>query len=190
MSPLNDGQQHQFDHILRTRRTIGAFRPECPPREHLLSAIELAVWAPNHKKTEPWRFTLLGPVSVRAVIDLNAELVAVKKGPEEAEKKRKQWSAVPGWLLVTCRKCDEAFQHEEDYAACCCAVQNLMLSLWSRGIGTKWSTGNVTQHPRFAEICRFDFQQERVVGLIWYGYPLSVPEQTRRPVRDFLREVP
>lgn len=180
----------RFDHILRTRRTIGAFRPERPPHDVLLAALELAIWAPNHRKTEPWRFTLLGPSAVRQIVELNAELVAAKTGPEDAAKKRRQWTAVPGWLLVTCVRSGDPVQQEEDYAACCCAIQNLTLSLWSRGIGSKWSTGNVTRHDRFAEIAGFDPQAERVVGLIWYGSPDVLPAQTRKPLADVLRDTP
>ena len=39
---------------------------------------------------------------------------------------------------------------KEDYAACCCAVQNLCLSLHSEGIGTKWTSGPVNFDGRFA----------------------------------------
>lgn len=180
----------RLDAILRTRRTIGVFQPECPPRESVLAALESAIWAPNHRKTEPWRFTLLGPSAVRDIIELNSEIIAAKKGPEEAAKKRRQWTAVPGWLSVTCSLTDDPMEAEEDYAACCCAIQNLTLSLWSRGIGTKWSTGNVTRHARFAEIVQFDPQQERTVGLIWYGYPAVVPTQSRKPLSDVLRDTP
>ncbi len=187
---MPDDFHRQFDAVLHTRRTVGRFRAEHPARELVLTAIESAVWAPNHRKTEPWRFTLLGPQAVRAVVELNTACVAAKKGDEEAAKKRKQWSAVPGWLVVNCVMSPDPLQNEEDYAACCCAIQNLMLTLWSRGVGTKWSTGNVTRDPRFAEIVGFDLAVERVAGLLWYGYPEVVPEQTRTPVADFLREVP
>lgn len=190
MSPDDSEFLRPFDDVLRTRRTVGAFRPECPPREPVLAALEVAIWAPNHRKTQPWRFTLLGPSGVRQMIELNCELVAAKKGADEADKKRRQWSAVPGWLLVTCVRSDDPVQQDEDYAACCCAIQNLTLSLWSRGIGTKWSTGDVTRHPRFAEIAGFDSERERVVGLIWYGYPDVVPAQSRKPLSDVLREIP
>lgn len=190
MNPDPAEFHRRFDDILRTRRTIGSFQADCPPRALVLAALESAIWAPNHKKTEPWRFTHLGPEAVRQIIDLNAELVAEKKGPEEAAKKHRQWSVVPGWLLVTCQNADDPFQQQEDYAACCCAIQNLTLSLWCRGIGSKWSTGNVVRHPKFAEIARFNPQQECVVGLIWYGYPQTVPTQSRSPLPEVLRETP
>ena len=175
--------------VIRRRRTIGAFRPNVPSSHEVESAIELARWAPNHTKTEPWRVYWLGPETARAVVDLNSSIIAAKKGEAEAEAKRKSWSAVPGWLAVTCIRSDDQFRHEEDYAACCCFVQNLSLGLWSNGIGTKWSTGDVTRHEKFFELLGIDPNLERVVGLIWYGYPAVIPEQTRQPVDSFLRRL-
>lgn len=186
---MTDAQRH-FDDILRSRRTIGAFQAQTPPREQLLHAVKLACWAPNHRKTEPWRFTWLGPETVSQIVLLNTELVSGKKGLAEAEKKQRQWSAVPGWLLVNMLLADDPFQREEDYAACCCAIQNLMLALWNQGVGTKWSTGDVLRHPRFAEIAGFDPGVERAVGLIWYGYPAVTPTQTRKPLTELWRELP
>ena len=71
--------------IIRGRRTIGAFRPEVPPVHDVENAIELARWAPNHKKTEPWRVYWLGPETARQVIDLNSTIIATNKGQAEAD---------------------------------------------------------------------------------------------------------
>lgn len=176
--------------VIRGRRTIGSFRPDIPPADIVQAAIDGARWAPNHKKTEPWRVYLLGPQTARAVVDLNSQLIERKKGPQEAEAKRKSWSAVPGWLAVTCIRDDDAFRHEEDYAACCCYVHNLMLLLWSSEIGTKWTTGDVTRDPEFFRLIGADPAKERMVGLIWYGYPAVIPEQTRKPTEAFLSQLP
>ena len=176
--------------VIRGRRTVGAFRPELPPCEVLLDALDAARWAPNHKKTEPWHVIVLGPETARAVIDLNSQIITATKGPTEAEAKRKKWSEVPGWFTVTCDLADDAFRREEDYAACCCLVQNLSLALWSAGIGTKWSTGDVTRHPEYFKLLNIDPTRQRVVGLFWYGYPAIIPAQTRRPVESFLIEMP
>lgn len=175
---------------IRGRRTIGSFRPEVPPRETVLAAIELARWAPNHKKTEPWRVIWLGPEAVTAVIAINSRIISAAKGPADAESKAKKWAQTPGWLVVTCNKASDLFRQEEDYAAVCCAIQNLLLGLWSAGIGTKWSTGDVTRHPDFYSLLGIDPDKQRTVGMIWYGYPNVIPEQTRQPVESFLREVP
>jgi nitroreductase len=176
--------------IIRGRRTIAAFRSDVPPRETVLAALELARWAPNHKKTEPWHVIWLGPESVRRVIDLNARILMQTKGAAEAESKSAKWAQVPGWLVVTCDLAADPLRRGEDYAACCCAIQNLQLALWSAGVGTKWSTGDVTRHPDFHELLGIDPAAQRVVGLVWYGYPAVVPQQTRKPVDSFLRELP
>lgn len=176
--------------VMRGRRTVGAFLPKLPPAEVIASALELATWAPNHRKTEPWRFYWLGPQTAASITELNASLVAEKKGRDAGEAKRRQWSAIPGWLVMTCRKSADSLLQQEDYAACCCALQNLMLALWSAGIGTKWSTGDVTRHPEFARQVGMNLDEEFVVGLIWYGYPQSIPSQTRTPMREFLMALP
>lgn len=176
--------------IIRGRRTIGSFRPDIPPKEVVLQALELARWAPNHKKTEPWHAILLGPETASAVVALNAQVLTATKGAAEAAAKSKKWAEVPGWVAITCDKSADPLRREEDYAACCCAIQNLQLALWSAGIGTKWSTGDVTRHPDFYRLLGIDSSQQSVVGLIWYGYPAVVPEQTRGPIESFLREMP
>lgn len=174
--------------VMRERRTIGAFLPDAPPAAVIDAALELATWAPNHRKTEPWRFYRLGPQTKAALCDLNGKLVAEKKGLEAGEAKRRQWVTIPGWLAVTCRRSADALLEEEDYAACCCAIQNLTLALWSAGIGSKWSTGDVTRQPEFSRLLGFNPDEEKLVGLVWYGYPQTIPSQTRTPVQQFVRE--
>jgi nitroreductase len=176
--------------VIRRRRTIELFRPDKPPPSAVLEAIDAARWAPNHKHTEPWQFHLLGPETAAAIVELAGRLTEAAKGAEAAAVKRKRWSAVPGWLAVTCARSADPIRQEEDYAACCCAVQNLALVLWDAGIGVKWSTGEVTRHAEFFRLLGVDPAERKIVGLLWYGYPASVPEQRRRPVSEILREYP
>lgn len=172
--------------LIRSRRTVHLFRTDPVPREVVERALDLARWAPNHRLTEPWRFYWLGPETAHALAQLNAELVEAERGPIAAANKLERWQAVPGWIAVTCRRSNNSLRAEEDYAACACAVQNLMLVLWSEGVGTKWTTGNVTRDPRFFELLEIDPAQERLVSLLWYGYPAEVPSTLRRPLADVL----
>lgn len=181
-------QQETMDKIISSRRTVNNFETELPKNwgSAIARAINLAVQAPNHKRTEPWRFHLLGPDSIRGVCELNAELVTAKKGEEAGKKKLDRWLAMPGWLVVTCKKNDadadaiNAFNDpaglaREDYAACCCAVQNLCLSLHSENIGTKWTTGPVNFDERFNEAAGGIPSDEYVVGTIWFGTAAKEP---------------
>ena len=176
--------------LIRTRRTIHAFAPEPPPATIVHQALDLARWAPNHKLTEPWRFYLLGRQTADALADLNAAIVTEKKGANAGDKKRERWRAMPGWLVVTCVRSDKPLRQQEDYAACCCAIQNLTLALWDAGIGVKWGTGDVTRDTRFFNLLDIDPQHEEVVGLFWYGYPAEVPDTKRTPLAAVLHERP
>lgn len=168
--------------LIRTRRSVDRYQPELPPRQLMLEAIELARWAPNHRLSEPWHFYLCGSETRQAIIDLNTRIVAAKQGSAAGEAKRARWSQIPGFLVVTCDNAPDPLQAKEDYAACACAVHNLTLSLWSHGIGSKWTTGAVTRDSRFYDLIWVDPTQESVVGLIWYGYPAELPDSSRKPV--------
>ncbi len=175
--------------LLRERRTIHEFRDEIPAFELIRAAVDHARWAPNHHRTEPWRFYVIDHAVGIQIATLNAEIVRAKSGDDAAANKLRRWCAMPGWLAITCAKHSDAAREREDYAACCCAAQNLALYLWAHGVGMKWGTGKVTRDPRFLEILGADLAQEFSVGLFWYGYPAEIPLQARRPVEDILRMV-
>jgi len=187
-SSNNSSPADDFDTILRTRRTINSFLPNLPDDWELIltNAIQSAVHAPNHKRTEPWRFHLLGPKTIRQVCELNASIVAEKKGAKAGKQKLDRWLLMPGWLVVTCKTTDNNNTSNdtvnvnlndpsgiarEDYAACCCAVQNLCLSFHNAGMGTKWTTGPVNFDSRYNDVIGFKEEDEYVVGTIWFGTP-------------------
>nr|WP_240685168.1 nitroreductase family protein [Bacillus velezensis] len=49
-------QNESLAHTIRNRRSIRSFKPETVPSEVILDMLETAVYAPNHRLTEPWRF--------------------------------------------------------------------------------------------------------------------------------------
>lgn len=176
--------------LLRSRRTIHEFKAQTPPREIVLQGLELARWAPNHLLTEPWHFYLLGSETAQAIAELNAKLTTRIKGPEAGQAKLERWRRIPGWLVVTCENSNDPIQAREDYAACCCAIHNFSLYLWSEGIGVKWTTGAVIREPNFYDLIWVDPTLETVVALMWYGYPAEVPQTTRSPLSQVLVELP
>ena len=186
----NTRELRDFAEVLRGRRTINLYLQTPVPDDLVRGAIEIAMWAPNHHVTEPWRFYRLGPKAVAACLELVREIVTAKKGAKAGAFKAENWSQKPGWLLVTCRISADDILQREDYAACTTAIQNFMLYLWKAGVGSKWTTGDITRDPRFAKIVGFDPSHERVVGLIWYGYPKVTPTQSRSALSDVLIDVP
>lgn len=181
--------------LILDRRTIHDYRPEPLPEGALERAITAAMAAPNHRMTEPWRFVRVGPQARAALLDISA---ALKGGPESlgesGMKKLRAKMVDPAELLVVCQvRHDKAEIAREDYAAVACAVQNVMLSLWSEGLGSKWSTGAVTTDERTYQALGVDPAQEQIVGFLWAGQAaqLDVPKpRRRRSLEDVLRSVP
>lgn len=190
-TPSYETQQlREFAEVLRGRRTIELFLQTEVPQSLVNEAIEAATWAPNHHVTEPWHFYVLGDETKERCLDLGRELVTAKSGEKAGDFKRQSWSEKPGWLVVTCQRSDDELLQKEDYAACCAAVQNLILYLWKAGVGSKWTTGDITRDSRFLDIVGIDAIQAFVVGLIWYGYPKMTPTQTRKDLRESLTAKP
>lgn len=174
---------------IRERRTTKLFEQRPVSKKLVREAIELARWAPNHRLTEPWHFYLIGDQTKAAAAELVRDIVSEKKNAEVAEFKAASARAVPGWLLVTCHKSDDPLLQQEDYASCCCAIQNLTLYLSETGVAAKWTTGAITRDQRFFNMLDIDPGAEFVVGLIWYGYPQKLPEQKRKAVAEIVTEL-
>ena len=180
----------EFGEVLRGRRTINLYLQTPVPGELVRDAIEAATWAPNHHVTEPWHFYRLGQCAIDKCVDLVRDITTAKKDAGAGEFKARKWAEKPGWLVVTCRNTDDEIMQREDFAACAAAVQNFMLFLWKAGVGSKWTTGDITREQRFFEIVGMDPDEESVVGLIWYGYPKLTPTQQRSGLDDVLTELP
>ncbi len=177
---------------LLTRRTIHKYRGGPLPEGALDEALLAAHHAPNHKFTVPWRFTVVGdetrhklvPVGVRA----KAERKPLREGQEEAIRaKLLQATAL---IVVSRVRCTDPFTAREDYAACACAIQNLMLSLHARGVGSKWTTGGVTRHPASYAVLGIDGADEEVVGWVWAGWAASASPPVRPPIEGVVRRLP
>jgi len=165
--------------------------------------------APNHKRTEPFTFKrMVAPSrSTERLADI-AYNVNLRKGKseEKAHQKRDKWSQIPAFLVATVQE-ESLYENYietlneydqlpyvppqteralEDYASACAAVQNVLLSLHSEKIATKWATGPVIQTPAFRELIQAK-DNDRVVALIMVGQALrSKPKKRRirRPLRN------
>lgn len=193
-APLAASDPEALVALLRGRRTIAlpSFSAQAPDHARVLEAIESARWAPNYHLTEPWRFYLLDPARIQRLGELWTE-VQLRRGiaPERAAERGQQWAQAPGALMLICQSAPEAddVTRKEDYAACCCAAQNLMLHLWAYGIGSKWSTAEVWTHEGFWPLLGHTSRPEgaEVVGTFFYGIPARLPKGHRnKGVRDIL----
>lgn len=176
--------------LIKTRRTIHRYLNRSVDPNIILSAIEMAHYAPNHKHTWPWRFTVVGP-ETKAQIDQAARAMKEVNGPLEGASLKlfNEKRIHPSLVVVSQYRSDDAHQSREDYAAVSCAIQNFCLSLHAQGVGTKWSTGSMIRHPKAYQIMEINPQVEEIVGFLWCGYAAQVPEVQRPDVQEFTRQL-
>lgn len=174
--------------VIRSRRSVAQGRLVVGPgldHAEVVRAVESARWAPNHKRTEPWRFYRLDVARQRRLADLWAEqLERTGSKPERVEAKRTQWASAPGVVVATCTSSATADEKTrlEDYAATACAVQNFCLHLWAKGIATKWSTAAVEEHEEFWALLGHEQEPSdtRLVAFVFYGLAEELPKAHRR----------
>jgi nitroreductase len=184
-----------FQSLLVGRRTIEDFDHTPVDKDILQRAVQCAIAAPNRSMSEPWRFISIGPETVGKFAELNKR---IRKNMETDEGASSvfDWTQVPGWCVVTTKLSpDDKAAEQEDFKSVSCAIQNFMLSMWSEGVGTKWTSGPVQKTQEFADLCGVDTSTERVVGCIWYGYAAggakyADPRRRKKEVQDVLSHLP
>ena len=155
------------------RRTIKDFKPDAVPSDVLDRALIAGTWAQNHKLTEPWRYIVLGPQTHRALAALDGKL-----------------ATKPVIVAVTCRLSGDDEQLREDYAAVCCAIQNIQLAAWADGLGMQWSTGRTSKLAETRTLLEINPDEEEMAGLLYFGYPAVVPKaQARKPLANVTRRL-
>jgi nitroreductase len=181
-----------------TRRTIKDFKPGPVPTATLERVLTAGLWAQNHRLTEPWRFTVLGPETHRRLAEIAAEaqlaLLAPDASAPERDKvrddARKKILSKP-LVVAVGQHLGPAAQRQEDYGAIACAIQNIQLAAWAEGVGMQWSSGKLTQLPQTYTLLGIQAEAEEIAGLLFFGYPANVPPaQPRQPLSELSRCLP
>lgn len=181
-----------------TRQTVQKFSAEPIPDGCIERALECAIRAPNHKLSNPWRFRRVGPKTREKIVNLGLEIKRNKARAKGRELKQKSIDKInaklgnpAGLVVVSQIRNDDAYRSREDYAAIACALQNLFLSLWDEGVGSKWATGKITRHSDAYKVAEIDPDQEEIVGFIWIGHPRKEPSSSpRRSLDDVCIQLP
>jgi len=153
--------------LIRSRRTHKSFGPVPVSRETLDDLLELARWAPNHHRTNPWRFRVVGP-------ETRARLKAAA-GPVEAPK----LDRAPTLVLASCVLSGDLQQDEEDICATACAIYVVLLAAHARGLAGYWRTPGVLRTKAGREAVGLP-DGERFLGLVHLGSPRSDPSAPER----------
>lgn len=180
---------------ISSRRSVFKFKPEPIPNETVEKIFSYGRWAQNHHLTEPWRFVVVGPKTKEILAKRYAEIQRAKAGTG-ADENAKQALADAGYqkfhskptiVAVSCVQDGDEVKNKEDYAAVCCAMQNIALAGWAEGVGMQWTTGPVTLEDATYGLLGMDKDKEYIVGFMYMGYPEEVLEGRRRELTEVLR---
>lgn len=157
---------------IRTRRDVERFSDAVPPRELVERLIDAAVWAPNHRLTEPWRFRVLAGTGREAMAEAVVSWLVSEGKPEGAQRSaRSKLLRAPVILVVSqVGTPEDPTRDLEDYAACVMAVQNILLAAHAEGLIAHLSTDAMAQYEGAKRYLGLQ-PHDRIVAYVNLGYP-------------------
>ncbi|SEI56413.1 Nitroreductase [Dyadobacter koreensis] len=178
-----------INEVIRTRRSIfpPSYIQQEIPREVLESVLENANYAPTHKLTEPWRFTVFTGDGLVKLADYMGEAYRASTTAEtfseakyEGTRSKSLKSAAVIAIVVELHP--EKIPEWEEIAAVACAVQNMWLTATANNIGAYWSSPSVTESLRqFLDLK----ENQKCVGFFYMGYHnLGEVAARRTPIAD------
>ncbi len=177
----------ELEKAIRSRQSINRVTQDPVPDEVVGEILDSAIHAPNHKITEPWTFHVFAGKGRGELARARAEtarLQAEEEGEDEEmaagriSRERKKAFRAPVVIAVISRAGRDAVESIENYAACSAAVQNMLLTAHSLGLGAIWRTGPVAYHDHMRAFFGLD-SGDRIVAYLYVGHP-NMGERPRR----------
>ena len=174
---------------LYQRRMAWRFTNAPVPKDAIERMLEAAVWAPNHRLTEPWRFFILpeGSETRRKVADLAYQFSLQRtNNSSRADGVRRTVLDPPVVMFVYCVPGPNEEVTQENYAAVCCAAHNISLAGVAEGLAVTWETGGPTRHPKLKETLGAA-EDWLLAAMLSIGVPAETPQSRRTPVSALAR---
>jgi nitroreductase len=181
--------------IIQTRRSVfpAQYTGKQIPQAEILTILDAARWAPNHAKTQPWRFKVLQGDALGQLGDFLADAYLSTADAKEftSNKLRHTPRAASAIVLVFMnRDVKERIPEWEEVAAVSMSVQNMWLTAHELGYGSYWSS------PKsFINMAQFELinvgQRERFLGFYYLGTHDAVEQELpeRMAVQEFTQFV-
>ena len=173
---------------IQSRRSVSRVRSERPSRSQVETVISAGLQAPNHHKTEPWRFVVVAG-SAREALGLVMEKSLKARLPEpESEagrallaKERNKPLRAPVLIAMAVVPSDHPKAIEiEEVASGAAAVENMLIAAESLGLGAMWRTGDAAYDPAVKRFLGLP-DEAHIVAFVYLGHPdmPQLPERSR-----------
>jgi len=177
-------QPQELLQIIKSRRNTKQFSDKKVDKSYIDMILESAVWAPNHRSTEPWRFVVVTKSSPIKENISNGLISLQEDNQKKLSNNQKKEillgvERTPFYIFVFTEISENPEISEENYGAVCCAIQNMQLTATSVGLGVGWSTGKISKIYNLNNILGVD-DSLKIVGVLSIGYPYSQSKKTRK----------
>lgn len=165
---------------------------EMPDRSLIEKVVEAAQWAPNHQRTQPWKYIVL---TGKARYRLGEVLAATqaegmteeerRNASSELERVRQKPLRAPVIIAAVVRpSMDPKVEKIEAICTVAAGMQNALLTAHALGLGAIWRPSRATpsdQMKRFLGLT----EEETLLGFLYIGHPSNLPkERPHMPVAD------
>ena len=168
--------------LIRSRRTdMMVDKDRALDSGTLEKLCELAMWAPNHKMTFPWKFAAVTGDARERLSNCTADAMA-REGdkPERVAKARTKFQRAPVILIVGSEPGDTQLRTEENRDAVSAGIQNILLGATSLGLASFWSSCPRGANDDVAEFCKFP-KGTHLTAMIYLGHPERQAPVIERP---------
>ena len=154
------------------------------PSEVICDLCELAQWAPNHKRTWPWRFAVAeGTARARLGNAIADAMQAIGDTPEKVDKTRTKYLRTPTMLVVGSAPGDTQQRTEENRDSVAAGIAIMLLAATEQGLASYWSSCPKGANDTVVDLCGFE-PGTHISGLIYLGWATSTIEPPSRPAPD------
>lgn len=166
---------------IQTRRSIPLVTEDPVPTDLIEKILESGTHAPNHYRTEPWRFFVLRGEGRVKLGEVFADVARSKEGVTEADNEIRISRSIKNPLrapVIIAVGVEPGNARnvliKEEYAAVNSSVQNMLLTAHALGLGAIWRTGSVCYEDKVRDFFGLSKQGE-VIAFIYIGYPDMEP---------------
>ncbi len=169
---------NDIDQVIKKRRSVfpAMYSGQRIDDSVINEILENANWAPNHRKTEPWRFKVFADEGLLRLGEFLAEKYKETTPPEKFKemkyKKTRKKLVNSSHVIALCIQKDPSglVPEWEELAALSCAVQNMYLSCTARGLGCYWSSPKtMIGKPTILDLP----EGQQCYGLMYIGIPIE-----------------
>ena len=166
------------ENLIKSRRDTKNFLSRRVSKKNISKILEMGVWSPNHRMTEPWLFVPIernSPTRMSIAQDIkkyvlkNSNNSNNKTVSQSAKISKEDFEKCPYIVYVFSKKGRNDEETLENYASTSISVQNMSLYAWSIGIGIHWSTGKPCKIQGLCSKLNVE-ETSTPVGCLYMGY--------------------